>query len=402
MTRKQTYLIALLCAIAAILAALMLWRAPALPAGQGHESHEDSHGHDDRHEEAAPGKAPAAEESGIAMTEAQVRANGIAIDAAAPAVIREQLHLPAQVKVNAERTVALASPAQGVVQTVPVSVGTPVKKGQPLIVIQSPEVAQWRADYGSARQRVALALTTWQREKLLWEGRISARQDMEAAQSALKEAEITAEAARQRLRALGIDPGDDVSSSLTIRAPLAGVVVDKPVVAGQAVDDSRPLLTIADLSQVWIEAAVPAESLGQVASGMAATVSVNAQPKAIEGALSFVGPVLGEATRMATARVTLPNPGMRLRPGMLATVDILGQPANVPVAVASEAIQTVHERSVVFVRTASGFRPQVVTLGRTDGKRTEVTGGLAAGTRYAAGGSFLLKADLGKLDADHH
>ena len=402
MTRKQTSLIALMCVIAAVLAALMLWRAPAAPGGQGHETHEDSHGHDDRHEEAGEGQAGAGQESGVAMTEAQIKANGIAIDTAGPAMIRERLHLPAQIKINAERTVALASPAGGIVQSVPVSVGTAVKKGQPVLVIQSPAVAQWRAEYGSAQQRLQLARTTYQREKTLWEERISARQDLDAAQGALKEAEINAQAARQRLGALGIAAGDGVSPSVTVRAPLDGVVVEKPVVAGQAVDETRTLLTIADLSQVWVEAAVPAESLAQVGTGMPAKVSVNAAPKQLDGVVSFVGPILGEATRMATARVALPNPGLRLRPGMLATVDLLGQQASIPVTVASDAVQTIHEGSVVFVRTAAGFRPQNVTVGRSDGKRSEITSGLTAQTKYAAGGSFLLKADLGKSEAEHH
>ena len=402
MTRKQTSLIALLCVIAAVLAALMLWRPPGTPAEQGHAAHEDSHGHDDRHEQAGGAKAGAAQEAGIAMTAAQMEANGIAIDSAAPAMIRERLHLPAQVKVNAERTVALAAPASGIVQSVAVSAGTPVKKGQPLVVIRSPEVARWRADSANARQRLALARTVYGREKTLWEQRISARQDLDAAEGALKEAEVTAQAASEHLTAFGIAPGGPVSGSVTVGAPLDGVVLEKPVVAGQAVDPTKLLLTIADLSQVWVEASVPAESLAQVATGMPAKVSVNAQPKELDGAVSFVGPVLGEGTRMATARLVLPNPGLRLRPGMLATVDLLGQQASVPVTVASDAIQTIHERSVVFVRTESGFRPQQVTLGRSDGRRTEIVEGLAAGTRYAARGSFLLKADLGKLDADHH
>jgi len=407
MTRKQTLLVALMCVIGAILAALMLWRQPAVPAAQGdeahesHESHEDSHGHDDRHDTAGEGKAQTVQGSAIAMTDAQIKTNGLATDSAGPAMIQERLHLPAQVKVNAERTVALAAPAGGIVQSVPVSVGTPVRKGQPLVVIQSPAVAQWRADYGSAQQRLKLARTTYQREKTLWEERISARQDLDAAEGALTEAEFNARAAGQRFAALGIAAGGGVSSSVTIRAPLAGVVVEKPVVAGQAVDETRPLMTIADLSQVWVEAAVPADSLARVINGMPARVSVNAAPKPLDGMVSFVGPILGEATRMATARVTLPNPGLHLRPGMLATVDLLGPPAGVPVTVASNAVQTIHERSVVFVRTAAGFRPVAVTIGRSDGKRTEILTGLAAGTNYAAGNSFLLKADLGKLDAEH-
>lgn len=405
MTKKQKLAIALMCVVAAVLAGLMLWRQPAPPAVQGseeHEGHKDDHGHDDRHAEGTPAGADSAEERAIVMTAAQIKANGIGLDTAKPAAIQERLHLPAQIKVDAERTVAIAAPAQGIVQSVLVSPGAAVKKGQALVTIQSPAVAQWRAEASAAQQRLNLARTTYEREKTLWEQRISARQDLDTAQTALKEAEIAVQAAGLRLSALGIDIGHDgVSSVVTVRAPLGGAVIDRPAVAGQTVDETRALLTVADLSHVWIEAAVPADSLGQVGTGMAVKVSVNAMPKALDGVVAFVGPVLGENTRMATARVTLANPGLRLRPGMLATVDLLGQQSEAPVTIDSSAIQTIHEHNVVFVRTASGFRPQDVTLGRSDGKRTEIVKGLAAGTSYATSGSFLLKADLGKSEAEH-
>jgi cobalt-zinc-cadmium efflux system membrane fusion protein len=404
MTKKQKLSIALMCVIAAVLAGLMLWRQPTAPAAQGgeeHASHQDSHGHDDRHAEEHEAPGGAAENGAIPMSAEQIKTNGIALDIAKPSMIQERLHLPAQIKVNAERTVALAAPADGIVQSVLVSPGAAVKKGQALVTIQSPAVAQWRAELGSALQRVRLARTSYQREKTLWEEHISARQDFDAAEAALKEAEIAAQAARQQLSALGIGTGDAVSSIVTVRAPLDGVVIEKLAVAGQAVDATKPLLTVADLSHVWVEAAVPADSLGQIGTGMPAKVSVNAVPNELDGLVSFVGPILGEATRMATARVTLPNRNLRLRPGMLASVDLMGPQVNVQVTVASDAIQTIHERNVVFVRTGAGFRAQDVTIGRIDGKRTEIVKGIAAGTSYAAAGSFLLKADLGKAEAEH-
>jgi len=407
MTRKQTLAIALMCAIAAILAALMLWRQPGAPSGDAgeHAGHADSHGHDDRHDEAGaapPAPADTDDARAIAMSEAQVKTAGIAIDNAKPALIQERLHLPAQVKANAERSVALAAPAAGIVQSVLVSNGAAVKKGQALLLVRSPAVAGWRADLAAARARLALAQATHAREKTLWEGGISARQDLDAAQATLQEARIAASAAQSRLDALGIGAAaDGVSSTVTLRAPYAGVVVDQPVVAGQSVDETRLLLTLADLSQVWVEAAVPGVSLAQVSAGMPAKVSIAAQPQELDGTVSFVGPVLGEATRMATARVTLPNRDGRLRPGMLANVDLMGQPAHVPVTVASDAIQTVHERSVVFVRTGTGFRAQDVSVGRSDSKRSEILKGLDAGTPYASAGSFVLKADLGKGEAEH-
>lgn len=405
MTNKQKLAIALLCASAAILAGLMLWRAPATPNAAGteeHAAHQDDHGHDDRHPEATPTPVAAADARAIAMTAAQIKANGIALATAGAATIGERLHLPAQVKVDAEHTVAIAAPAQGIVQSVLVAPGAAVTKGQGLVTIQSPAVAGWRADAGSAQQRLQLARSVHAREQALWEQGISARQDLDVAGSALKEAEIAAQAARQRLSALGIDVGrGDVSSVVVVRAPLAGVVIERAAVAGQTVDETKSLMTVADLSRVWIEAAVPADSLAQVGVGMAVQVSVNAMPAALDGVVAFVDPILGADTRMATARIALANPGLRLRPGMLATVDLLGRQAAAPVTVASDAIQTIHEHSVVFVRTASGFRAQDVTPGRSDGKRTEIVAGLAAGTAYAAGGSFLLKADLGKSDAGH-
>jgi len=396
MSKKQTLAIALLCALALLLAGLMLMtRKGTEPAAA-----QDAHGHDDRGAAAdtvqtEPGMR------GIALTDAQIKANGIALEPAAPATLRQRLHLPAQVKVDAERTVALAAPAQGIVQAVLVSPGAVVRRGQALLTIQSPAVAQWRAEAASAGRRLQLARTTHAREKLLWDERISARQDVEAATTALQEAEIAAQAAVQRLTALGIDAGGPVSGTVTVRAPLAGVVVDKPAVAGMAVGETTPLLTIADLSHVWVEAAVPADSLGQVGTGMAAKISVATLPGEIDGTVAFVGPVLGEMTRMATARIALPNREARLRPGMLASVDLLGPEDRVAVTVASDAIQTIHEHSVVFVRTKAGFEARDVVPGRSDGKRTEIVRGLAAGTTYAAGGSFLLKADLGKNEAEH-
>jgi cobalt-zinc-cadmium efflux system membrane fusion protein len=396
MTKKQTLAIALMCALALLLAGLML----ITRNGTEPETRQDAHGHDDRGASADTAQGDAGER-GIAMTDAQIKANGIALDTAGPATLRQRLHLPAQIKVDAERTVALAAPAQGIVHSVLVSAGSVVRQGQALVTIQSPAVAQWRADAASARQRLQLARTTYQREKTLWDERISARQDLDAAATAMREAGIAAQAAAQHLQALGIGQGGGVSGSVTVRAPIAGVVVEKPAVAGQPVDETRPLLTIADLSHVWVEAAVPADSLGQVGTGMAAKVSVGTQPDEIDGVVSFVGPVLGETTRMATARIILANRDTRLRPGMLASVDLMGPQAQVPVTVASDAIQTIHEHSVVFVRSPAGFQARDVVPGRSDGKRTEIVSGLAAGTSYASGGSFLLKADLGKNDAGH-
>ncbi|HEX8603360.1 MAG TPA: efflux RND transporter periplasmic adaptor subunit, partial [Pseudoduganella sp.] len=200
MTKKQKLTIALMCVVAALLAALMLLRQPATEQNEhehgseetapGHAEHEDSHGHDDRHAEPA---AAAAATDAIAMTEAQMKANGIGLEAAQPASLRETLHLPAQVRADAERTVALAAPARGMVRSVLVSPGSVVRKGDGLVTLQSPEVAQWRADAAAAAQRLQLARTVAEREQKLWDQRISARQDLDIATAARGEAQVQAD-----------------------------------------------------------------------------------------------------------------------------------------------------------------------------------------------------------------
>ncbi|HBF50230.1 MAG TPA: efflux transporter periplasmic adaptor subunit, partial [Massilia sp.] len=191
---------------------------PGGQSGGEHAGHADSHGHDDRHEEEGAVPAPPAEdERAIAMSETQIKTAGIGIDKARPALIQERLHLPAQVKANAERSVALAAPSAGIVQSVLVSNGAVVKKGQGLVVVRSPALAGWRADYAAARARLKLAQTTHAREQTLWEQGISARQDLDAAQAALQEARIAVSAAKSRLDALGVNFADGVSSTVTLR-----------------------------------------------------------------------------------------------------------------------------------------------------------------------------------------
>jgi cobalt-zinc-cadmium efflux system membrane fusion protein len=119
------------------------------------------------------------------------------------------------------------------------------------------------------------------------------------------------------------------------------------------------------------------------------------------GTISYVGPLLGEQTRSAKARATLKNPDQRWRPGLFVTVEVVQAEAKVPVAVSADAIQTLGDSPVVFLRSAEMFEARQVELGRSDGNHVEIIKGLAAGDRYAATNSFVLKAELGKAGTSH-
>jgi membrane fusion protein, heavy metal efflux system len=121
-----------------------------------------------------------------------------------------------------------------------------------------------------------------------------------------------------------------------------------------------------------------------------------------EGRIAYVGALIGALTRTAPARVALANPQGVWRPGLFVEVQVLAGESPVAVAVDAKAIQRPDgKESVVFVPAEGGYQAQVVQLGTTDGKTTEVTSGLKAGQRYVKEGSFLLRAEQGKASAEH-
>lgn len=164
------------------------------------------------------------------------------------------------------------------------------------------------------------------------------------------------------------------------------------------------MFQVADLSSVWVELVVPTPQLPQLQEGMAAQVRATAFEAQGEGRLTYIGALVGEQSRSATARLVLPNPKGLWRPGLPVTVTLQGRDsadAQVAVSVSVDAVQTLQDRAVVFGRYGQQFEARPVTLGRSDGRRVEVLKGLNAGERYAAKNSFLVKAELGKSEASH-
>jgi membrane fusion protein, heavy metal efflux system len=341
-------------------------------------------------------------EDRVTVSDEQLRHNGITLATAGPAHIASTLQLLGEVKLNQDRAVVVTPRLAGLVEAVRVSAGDRVVRGQVLAVISSPALADQRSELLAAGKRLALARTTHEREKKLWEDRISAEQDYLAARQAMQEAEIAFENARQKLAALGASAGDSQGLARhEIRAPIAGVVVDKKISVGEALKEDAAVFQLADLSSVWVELTVPAKDLDQLQEGMAAQVKATAFEARGEARLSYVGALVGEQSRSATARLVLANPKGLGRPGLPVTVELSASAAEVAVAVEAEAVQTLRGAAVVFGRYGQQFEARPLTLGRSDGRLVEVLKGLNAGERYAAKNSFLVKADIGKSSAEH-
>jgi len=374
-----------------IVAAISILR-PGAPAGS----------HDVEHDDHAPAAQVAAPPAGtILLTDEQIRANAIGLEPSAPRRIASSVHLLGEIHVDGERSVQVAARAGGLVETVPVSLGQQVRQGQVLAVLASSEVAGLRSELQTFEQRLALARTTLAREKSLWEDQVSAEQDYLAARQAVQEAANSVQNARQKLASLGAAPGGANLARYELRAPIAGTVIAREVAAGEAVTQDKPLFTIADLSRVWLDLAVPTGALAQVAPGSTAQVAGTGTDATASAKVAWVSALAGEPSRSATARIVLPNPHGAWRPGLFASADIGAAERLAPVSVSKQAVQDIDGHSAVFVRVPGGFLAQPVTTGLDDGKFIEIVTGLRAGVVTAAGGSNLVKSEHDKTDAGH-
>lgn len=367
-------------------------------AHAGHKEDAKAHGDEDNGKDHDDHDGHA--ESGhIAFSDEQLRNAGIVLADAALSEMASTLPLPGEIRFDADRTAHVVPRVAGVVESVPVRLGQAVKKGQLLAVISSGGISELRSEAQNAQQRLALARDNHAREKALWEEKISAGQDYLQARAALREAEIAARNAGQKLAALGAAGGDN--GSFQLRAPFDGVVVEKHIALGEMVKEDSAVFTVSDLRQVWAEMDVPAGALDAVRVGAPARVAASALASSAGGKVAYVGALLGEQTRTAKAHVVLDNPGGAWRPGMFVTVEVAAGAPRQVLAVPDEAVHTVENRSVVFLAAEGGFTAQPVKTGRSQGGRTEILSGLAPGQRYAARNAFLVKAELGKAGAEH-
>ncbi|MCB5185963.1 efflux RND transporter periplasmic adaptor subunit [Methylobacillus gramineus] len=345
----------------------------------------------------------AQQEARVQFSDHQLAMNGIEILTAAPARIKANLKLIGEVRLNADRTVLIVPRLGGVVQSVAANAGDQVRKGQLLAIVSSQQLADQRSEMLAARERVALARITYEREKQLWEDKISAKQDYLQAKQSMQEQEIVLRSTQQKLAVLGINPvsNNHDLTSYEIRSPIDGVVTDKQIAVGQVLREDTNIYQVADLSTVWVEATVYARDLNLILPGQQVTVRSSALKQQAIGKVAYIQAQLGEQSRTAMARIVLPNANGQWRPGVPADIDLVTEEIEVPLAVSLEGLQTLRDWTVVFGRYGDLFEARPLKLGRSDDKYVEVLEGLSEGEQYAAKNSFLIKAELGKSSAVH-
>ncbi len=340
----------------------------------------------------------------------QIKSAGITINTVGPREMVTILELPGAVETDKTRLAHVVPRLQGVVSEVHKQEGDRVRKGELLAVVNSRELADAKGTYLATTHHVEFTRVTLNREEMLWKKKISAERDYLEAERAFEEAKLAQKLAAQKLVVLGVPSATlpalasapaETMARYEIRSPLDGVVLERNVTVGEAVTAEEKIFAVADLSTVWVNISVYAKDLGAVHDGQQAVVISTDVGAEATGRISYVGPLVGQETRTATARIVLPNPGAQWRPGLFVTVRLVREATTVPLAVAAEAIQTFRDWQVVFVQYGDWFEARPLELGRSDGQWVEVLQGLNPGEQYATANSFAVKAEIGKLGATH-
>lgn len=190
-------------------------------------------------------------------------------------------------------------------------------------------------------------------------------------------------------------------TALEVKAPIAGLIVDRDASAGETVADGTSLYTIADLSEVWVDLNVPKRDQARVRVGQSAVIHADDGGPDATGRIAWISPVSSPEAQTLIARIVLPNPDQRWRPGLYVKAAITLAEETVPIAVQESALQTLFDFTVVFSQHGDLYQARPLELGRRGGGYVEVLKGLRAGERYVTENSFLIKADIGKSGASH-
>jgi cobalt-zinc-cadmium efflux system membrane fusion protein len=301
--------------------------------------------------------------------------------------------LPAVVEADPARLAKILPPLAGRITSLKVQLGGRVEAGQELAILDSPDLAAAYADYDRAKSLLALALKSRDRQRELTRIGGAALKDMQQAETDYVTAEVERKRAEERLRQIGVEP-DTASKSrtVTITSPISGSVIDLAVAPGAYWNDANAaLMTVADLSTVWVTANVPEKDTSLIAKGQPVNVAFTAYPgHDAKGTVLFVSDVLDPDTRRTKVRIAFPNPELRLKPNMFANVSFFSPMHTMPI-VPTSALILKNEGERVFVEVAPWtFETRPVEIDFQEGEQAIIAAGLKAGERVVVKGGVLL------------
>lgn len=308
--------------------------------------------------------------------------------------ITRQVSAPASVEADPAKYARILPPLNGRVLQLFVHPGDSVKKGQEILLIDAPDFVSAQTDYSRTRSVLAQAERNLARQEDLATHGIVGQRDVEQARTDRDSSQSDFNRSKQRLQQLGMDPDKtQLGAPLIVRSPLTGKVLDISTATGEFRNDpTAPLMTVADLSDIWVTANVQEKDIHFVHKGDPATATFGAYPtENFQGKVLFVADVLDPDTRTAKVRIAYPNTDGRLRPAMFATVTLKTwntQELTVP----TTALVLVGDHTTVFVQVAPNtYEQRAVVTGEQQGLRTIIKSGVQVGEKVLVREGALLQ-----------
>ena len=300
------------------------------------------------------------------------------------------LRLPGRLVWNEERTVRVFPQVGGRVQRIAVDVGNPVKIGQPLAILSSPDYGQALADARKARADAQVAAQALERCRVLREAGVIAEKDWQQAEATAIAARAEAERAGRRVAGLGGE-GD---GSYALRSPLAGSVVERNLNPGQEFRPDQsgpPLFVVTDPSSLWIQVDASEADLARLRKGEPLLIETRQYPgERFTGVIRHVADFVDPNTRTIKVRGEVPNPDRRLKGEMFVNA-LVELEATAALRVPASAVFLFGDKRYVFVEEAAGrYRKQAVEAGTEREGRIDILSGLKAGDKVVAEGSLHL------------
>jgi cobalt-zinc-cadmium efflux system membrane fusion protein len=311
------------------------------------------------------------------------------------------LRLTGAVAYNSFETTPVITQVGGPVARILASPGQVVEQGQPLLYVSSPDYAQLRTNFLKTREAYQLSLKSYSRAADLYAHHAIALADLEQAESTRNQAQADMQAAEQALRVLGVQPDhllpERVSPEIPVPAPIAGVVVERLAGPGQVIQaGATQVFTISNMNTVWVLANVYEHDLGFIHLGNPVDIQTDAYPTTFHGKISFISPALDVTSRTLQVRIVTNNPGGMLRKDMYVTASVQASAIENALTVPDAAVlRTAENEPFVYVvedpAKPNQFGQRLVSVGESQGGKTQIVSGLRQGEHVAADGSLFLQ-----------
>jgi len=323
----------------------------------------------------------------------------------------DEVTAPGKIEANPNRISKVVAPVSGRIASVLVKVGDAVGRNQPLFTIESPDAdaamsadLQTAAALTQAQATLEKAQTDFDRTRDLYEHDAIAKKELlngqhalTQARAAVEQAEASRAQAQRRLSVLGLSH-DDSTQHVVVRAPLSGKILELTVVTGEFRNDTTaPVMTIADLSTIWVSAQVPETYIRYIHPRENVEINLIAYPgETFEGRVSRIADTVDPQTRTVKVQAEIENPNGRFRPEMFGNIHHIRSTARVPV-VPAKAVVEANGRSILFVESTPGhFEERTVVEGSRSGGVIRIISGLQAGETVVVDGAMLLNSLMRK------